>query len=258
MRHLKAIFALAYFVLAMANFVFSDVLKVRVTASQANIRLKATIQSEILSRIPLGAVLDVIKKEGDWYFVKLPPDEKGIVVTGYIHQSTVEVLEEIEKVAKAEEYKIEQEPIVIKPEIELRTNQERRPLSEKEKYFIKTDPYYVTWKRKLDQAEEEKKGTKKWIWLGAGGMGVGYLVMPIAGALAASGGRGEEGNTMVTIGMGVGIMGTATMIYGLITHHGKSEKIGKILEEGMIKGYILGVNINPGEKRYAVTFAVAF
>jgi len=42
MRHLKAIFALAYFVLAMANFVFSDVLKVRVTASQANIRLKAT------------------------------------------------------------------------------------------------------------------------------------------------------------------------------------------------------------------------
>lgn len=272
MKSLKRISALVLFVLVTATFIFSDEINVRITVTKANIRLEPSTQSTIVSTVPLGAVLEVIKKEGNWYFVKLPPDEKGIVVTGYIHHSTVEIFEEIEKVEKADESKIEEKneieeertteeikekAFVKKSELETQADLEMKPLSERERYLMKTEPYYPTWKRKLEQAEKEKKSATKWVWLGIGGMGVGYLVMPIAGAVAFTGGAGEEGNKMVTIGMGIGILGTATMIYGLVQRSSKGGKIAKILEEGMIKGYI-GANINPGKKQYAVTFAIAF
>lgn len=100
MRSSKTILALVLFVFVTTTFIFSGDSKVRVVVPQANIRLKPNTQSAILSRIPLGGILDVIKKEGDWYYVKLPPDEKGIVVTGYIHQSIVEVVEETKEITK--------------------------------------------------------------------------------------------------------------------------------------------------------------
>lgn len=119
MRHLKSILVLLIFIFVTAIFIFSDVLKVRVIVPRANIRLKPDLQSTIISRVPLGGVLDVIKKEGDWYHVKLPPDEKGIVVTGYIHQSTVEVFEEIKKeiieVPKEERVEEKKQPEVTPP-----------------------------------------------------------------------------------------------------------------------------------------------
>jgi len=93
---------LAVLVLVLGISVFGADLKVRVVASQANIRLKPDLQSAILSKVPLGGSLDAIKKEGDWYQIKLPPDEKGIVVIGYIHQSTVEIAEEIKDLGKEE------------------------------------------------------------------------------------------------------------------------------------------------------------
>jgi len=34
--------------------------------------------------------------------------------------------------------------------------------------------------------------------------------------------------------------------------------VGNIMEEGMIKGYILGLNIDPKKKQYAITIALAF
>ena len=63
MRFLKTIFALILFVSVVTTFIFSDDSKERVTASKANIRLRPTTQSTIVSAVPLGAVLEVIKKE---------------------------------------------------------------------------------------------------------------------------------------------------------------------------------------------------
>lgn len=255
MKYLKVILFLVFFVVLVTIFAFSDVSKVRVTASKANIRLKPTTQSEIISYVPIGAVLDVIKKDGDWYFVKLPPDEKGIVVTGYIHQSIVEVLEEMEKV---EEIKIEEkkeEPIIKKPEIKTKSEIQNMSLSERERYFMKTDSYYPTWRKKLELAEKEKKGTTKWIWIGGGVMAIGYVVGPILTAAILSG--EPAGNTLILISMGVGTLGTGTMIYGLVARHSKSGKIAKILEEGSIKGYI-GADINPLKKQYTLTFTLTF
>lgn len=68
--------------------------KIRVIVEKANIRLKPDLGSPIISSVPLGAVLEAEKRIGEWFKVNLPPDEKGFVVTGYVHLSMVEVIEE--------------------------------------------------------------------------------------------------------------------------------------------------------------------
>lgn len=264
MRFLKTIFVLTIFVSVVTTFVFSDDSKVRVTASKANIRLRPTTQSTIVSAVPLGAVLEAIKKEGEWYFVKLPPDEKGIVVSGYIHQGIVEVIEGLKEVEKAEKEKIGEEiiteemkekPTIKMPGIRTKAEIEKMTLSEKERYFMKSDPYYSTWRKKLELAEKEKKATTKWIWIGAGGMAIGYIIGPILTAATLTG--EPAGNTMILVSMGVGIIGTGTMAYGLFKHGSKARKIGKIYEEGMMKGYI-GADINPLMKQYNINFTLTF
>lgn len=67
--------------------------KVRVIAENANIRLKPDISSMIIAQVPLGSILEFTEKIGEWYLVNLPPDEKGFIVSGYIHQSFVEEVE---------------------------------------------------------------------------------------------------------------------------------------------------------------------
>ncbi|MBN1223738.1 MAG: outer membrane beta-barrel protein [Candidatus Aminicenantes bacterium] len=66
--------------------------KVRVSVELANVRASASFDSEILETVPLGAVLEGDIRKGEWYLVNLPPNDKGVVLTGYIHSSMVELL----------------------------------------------------------------------------------------------------------------------------------------------------------------------
>jgi len=62
-------------------------------------------------------MLDVVKKEGNWYLVGLPADEKGIIVTGYIHQSIVEAFEETKQpVELKKEAREKKEDVIVKKE----------------------------------------------------------------------------------------------------------------------------------------------
>jgi hypothetical protein len=207
--------------------------------------------------VPLGAVLDVVKKEGDWYYVKLPPDEKGIVVTGFLHQSTVEVIEDTEEKKMAQD--LREKPATKEPETLTKAEIAKLSLSEKERYFMETDPYYPSWRQKLDRAKKEQGGAKKWMWIGGGTMLVGYAVVPLL-AVSSLNERstGESQDKMVTIGVVAGTVGGVLLTYGLISYVIKGKKVGNIMEEGMIKGYILGLNIDPQRKQYALTFAMAF
>ena len=98
MKSLKFAIVTILLVLAATSLAFSEAEKVRVIASPAtnpaNIRTNPSVQSTIILTAPLGAVLDVVKKEGVWFLVQLPPNKDGFSVRGYIHQSTVEVIEE--------------------------------------------------------------------------------------------------------------------------------------------------------------------
>jgi len=257
MKFLKAILVLVVFLFGTASLAFSADFKVRVTASKANIRLKPDTQSAIVASIPLGAVLDVIKKDGDWYYVKLPPDEKGIVITGFLHQSAVEVIETVEEKKIPEELK--EKPAIKEAETLTKTEIAKLSLSEKERYFMETDPYYPSWRQKLDRAKKEQGGAKKWMWIGGGAMLVGYAVVPLlAVSTLSERSTGESQDKIVTAGVIAGTIGGGLLTYGLIRYFVKGKKVGNIMEEGMIKGYILGLNIDPKKKQYAITIALAF
>jgi hypothetical protein len=69
-------------------------IKIKVTAELANIRQKPSIGSVIIRQFPQGEILDAVRLEGEWYLVKLEPDESG-ATSGYVHQSLVMPLEDV-------------------------------------------------------------------------------------------------------------------------------------------------------------------
>ncbi len=70
-------------------------LRMRVKVAKASIRLKPEPESVVISQVASGIVLDSEGKVGEWYKVTLPPDESGFIISGYIHQDVVEVLEQV-------------------------------------------------------------------------------------------------------------------------------------------------------------------
>jgi hypothetical protein len=63
--------------------------RVKVIAEQANLREKPDIGSSIVQQIPEGTVLEADRKEGEWYFVRYPLEDGG-VIGGWLHESLVE------------------------------------------------------------------------------------------------------------------------------------------------------------------------
>jgi len=248
MRSLKSVLALVLFLLTTATFIFPDDSKIRVTATKANIRLKPNSQSAIVSTVPLGAVLEVIKKEANWYFVKLPPDEKGIVVTGYIHQNIVEVIKEMESPVKPEEEPIEKNE-VVEPEKKLQKVVSKAIESPKE---LSQNPDYLRWKEKYNKAERNFKSWKKYVYIGQAGFGAGVLINILTSVTAK-----EDYLTGVIIGSSVALGGVGLWLYAANRRGSAKEKMDLLMNEGRIKKYI-GAYINPREKCYVVTFVIAF
>mgnify|MGYP001035187124 CR=1 FL=1 len=101
------------------------VMKLKVVTEMANIRLKPDIGSIIIHQAPQGTILESSAKEGEWYLIKIKTEE-GQIVSGYVHESVVTVLEgpaqekekiEIKKVPEtevkkeAEKEKVEKKPV---------------------------------------------------------------------------------------------------------------------------------------------------
>ncbi len=60
------------------------------TDDKANLREKASSTSRILAELDNEAEGEIIKKEGDWYYVKYRT-ESGKNISGYIHRSQIAV-----------------------------------------------------------------------------------------------------------------------------------------------------------------------
>lgn len=71
----------------------AEQVRLKVTAELANVRLKPSIGSVIIRQIPEGNILESIRKEGEWYLVKIEADDRGNV-SGYVHESLVLPMEE--------------------------------------------------------------------------------------------------------------------------------------------------------------------
>lgn len=64
--------------------------QVRVIKQNAVLRITPKDSSAIIKKLPLGVLLDVEDEQDDWLKIKLPPDEDGFVLTGYLHRSFTE------------------------------------------------------------------------------------------------------------------------------------------------------------------------
>jgi len=212
---------LAISLLFFSETIQADVLKVRITVKKANLRLKPTTNSQVITTLPLGAVLEVEKKINDWYYVKLPKIQEGFTVTGYIHMSLVGVIREIEQKKEMEE-----EPIKPKEEKSLKITQKVvRP-----KLFM--DPNYLKWKEDYFKTERDFKKAQKTIYSGLAAILAGGLISGIAGATA------EDDYTGVLVGGGISFAGAITWLYGLFKRTTLFEKMHLLMNRGWINGYV--------------------
>lgn len=100
MKHKKAILIILLLAVFAASAAFaSDAIKVKVKVQLANVRKTPDLKGAVIQQLPMGTVLNVLEKTGDWYHVALTVG--GAPAEGYIHTSVVEEMPEVEIPAPA-------------------------------------------------------------------------------------------------------------------------------------------------------------
>lgn len=99
MKQKKAILILLLAVFAASAAFASDAIKVKVKVQLANVRKTPDLKGAVIQQLPMGTVLNVLEKTGDWYHVALTVG--GGPAEGYIHTSVVEEMPEVEIPAPA-------------------------------------------------------------------------------------------------------------------------------------------------------------
>jgi len=94
---------------------YSQETKARVIKEEAVLRLDPNTESPRIKILPLGTIIEVEEVVGEWLKVKLPPDERGFVITGYVHRSDVSL--EIEPAPAEPPERIEEEVVEEKPRV---------------------------------------------------------------------------------------------------------------------------------------------
>ncbi len=90
MKMLKGLLLMTM-ILGVFNLGFSGmVFEVNTEDETANLREKPSSSSKILARLEIDDEGDIVKKEGDWYYVKYGT-KSGKSIYGYIHKSQIAV-----------------------------------------------------------------------------------------------------------------------------------------------------------------------
>jgi outer membrane protein W/uncharacterized protein YgiM (DUF1202 family) len=71
----------------------AEQIMLRVTHADATLRLEAAATSPQVAKVPLGSILTAERKSGEWYRVNLPPDDSGFIISGFIHQDDVVIVD---------------------------------------------------------------------------------------------------------------------------------------------------------------------
>jgi hypothetical protein len=94
MKHKKAILIILLPAVFAASAAFaSDAIKVKVKVQLANVRKTPDLKGAVIQQLPMGTVLNVLEKTGDWYRVALTIG--GAPAEGCIHTSVVEEMVEV-------------------------------------------------------------------------------------------------------------------------------------------------------------------
>lgn len=113
--------------------------EIQVIVQKANIRAKGDLSSEIVSQVSIGTVLKSDLKEGNWFRVILPPDEKGEKRTAYIHSSMVEVITPVKAEQQVQPVKTEPPALEKKPEKEKPQPEVKKEQPQKEALPLQTE-----------------------------------------------------------------------------------------------------------------------
>lgn len=94
---------------------FKSPKKIQVISDKTNIRLMPNSESQIIQQVRLGTIFQSEGKTGEWYWINLPPDEEGIIISGYIHQGFgEEVIDKVPEVSRIKK-EIPKAPPIMPP-----------------------------------------------------------------------------------------------------------------------------------------------
>ncbi|MDQ2704657.1 MAG: hypothetical protein M3Y43_05810 [Pseudomonadota bacterium] len=75
--------------LALPSAAGAQTASVQIVAGDARVFLAADASSTVVTPVPVGAVLEVVSRSGDWFQVRLPKDGSGFDRLGYVQGSKV-------------------------------------------------------------------------------------------------------------------------------------------------------------------------
>lgn len=87
----------------------NEKLQVKVVSGHGIVRQEPRPEAAVIATVPMNGILDVLEKSGSWYRIMFRKGKKDILVTGYIHESSVRLLTEDEQPAVYPSYR-EMEP----------------------------------------------------------------------------------------------------------------------------------------------------
>jgi opacity protein-like surface antigen len=186
-RNLRKIGVLFVAFLALAAFSFGADLRVEVIVRSANVRLEPALDSPVIGNAAMGLVLNAKKKAGEWYLVELPPDAKGISVSGYLHESVVrEISTEAPAVKPGIEPKRQPDRVAVKPV----KPAARKKAPAQKKFYVRLGAGYATKSFDYDNSRTfpmygESGSASENYAVDASGLaidvGFGYRITPVLG-----------------------------------------------------------------------------
>ena len=94
------ILAVAFALFLGGSLLAGEATSVKVNVASANVRSDPDASAAVIAKVTMGTILEVSDQAGAWYEVKVH-DESGAEVTGYIHNTVVEVMAEEETETQA-------------------------------------------------------------------------------------------------------------------------------------------------------------
>ena len=88
MRILMLALAACAFV-ALPAHVMAQAASVQIISGDARVFLAADASSAVVTPVPVGAILEVVTRTGEWFQVRLPRDSSGFDRLGYVQRANV-------------------------------------------------------------------------------------------------------------------------------------------------------------------------
>lgn len=147
-------------------------LKVKVTVDNSPIQATREIGGKVLARVPLDTILEVERKQGDWYKVKW--EKEG--VSGYIHEMLVEEVSEAELAETGARVTGGKGQAEIAAEIDIKMEEGRRLIREEknsEKAINMLRPLIARAIGLEDQKRQKELTSEIFYWIGLAYCGQG-------------------------------------------------------------------------------------